>query len=169
MKKIILIIFLLGFGFTINSFAEEEVLVSGVWMKGADLTEPRPVKSEYFKVYQGGFYTSVKGARYFLLADILPNIEKPLWVKVQCQNPLNPKEPFIEEGPINVGDRSLHYSSDYIKGLKIYREYWMKITLYDSKEQKKEIDKITQKIRSYVDTTGEEVRIYKDVKEKTAK
>jgi hypothetical protein len=165
MKKITIIMFLLGIVFTGRSFAEE-VLVSGVWFKGATIVDPRPVKSKYFKVYQGGFYTSLKGARYWLLADIIADVPNDLWVMVECENPLDPDKSFVEEGPVKAKSKSFHYGSDYIRGLKMFRAYWMKVTLYDSKEKKEVLDNFTQKIKAYVDTSGEKVLISKGMTEK---
>lgn len=167
MKKIIIIIFLLGFVFIGRSFGEEaEVLVSGVWFKGATIVDPRPVKSKYFKVYQGGFYTSLKGARYWLLADIITEVPNDLWVTVEYEDPLNHNKPFVEEGPVKANAKSFYYGSGYIKGLKMFRAYWIRVTLYDSKEKKEMLDKFKQNINAYVDTTGDDVLISKDITEK---
>lgn len=166
MKKIIIAVFLLGFVLTGRSFADEEVLISGVWFKGATIVDPRPIKSKYFKIFQGGFYTSLKGARYWLLADIIADVPNDLWVMVECEDPLNPDKPFVEEGPVEANSKSFSYGSDYINGLKMFSTYWMRVTLYDSKGKNEVLDKFTQNIKAYVDTTGEKVLISNDLTEK---
>jgi hypothetical protein len=181
MKKIIIVLFLLvvihmslSFSTPILAASEaetnvdygKEMIASGTWMKGSNITEPRPAKSKYFKVYQGGFCFSERGARYFFIADIIKQLDKPVWIKVECQNPLNKKEPFTEEGEIQPGSGSLSYTSGYIKGLEMKKNYWIKVTVYESEAKVVELDKITQHIRAYVDTRGPEVLIYKDLKHK---
>ena len=145
---------------------EEEVLVSGVWFKGATYADPQPAKSKYFKTFEGGFCTSVKGARYWLLADIIKKVPNDLWVMVEYDDPLDPNNPFVEEGPVVAGSKSFRYGSDYIKGLEMYRSYQMKLILYDSKDKKEILDKFTQHIKAYIDTTGDDVLISSPVVEK---
>ena len=165
MKAVTLALLLL-LVFTVNIFANDEVLVSGVWTKGQTIVDPRPVKSKYFKVFQGGFRVSSQGARYWLLADIIVEVPSDLWVTVECEDPLNPKKPFMEEGPVKAGSKNIHYGSDYIKGLKMFRVYRMKMTLYSPKDKTKILDELTQNIKAYVDTTGEKVLMSNDLSKK---
>ncbi len=48
----------------------------------------------------------------------------------------------------------------------MFRAYWMRVTLYDSKDKKQVLDKFTQNIKAYVDTTGDKVLISKGLSEK---
>lgn len=146
--------------------ADQEVLVSGVWFEGATLTDPRPAKSKYFKIYQGGFKTSRRGARYWLLADIIQEMPNDLWALVECENPIEHDKPFVEEGLVKAGAKSFYYDgSGPILGLKMFTTYRVKVTLYDSKDKKEMLDQFTQKIKAYVDTIGDTVLIAKGMTE----
>lgn len=147
--------------------AGEEVLVLGVWFEGSTIVDPRPAKSKYFKVYEGGFKTSQHGARCWLLADIIQEVPTDLWAVVESENPIERDKPFIDEGLVKVGAKSFYYDGTrYVWGLKMFTTYWVKVTLYDFKDKKETLDQFTQKIKVYVDTTRDTVLIAKGTTER---
>jgi hypothetical protein len=88
-------------------------------------------------------------------------------VKAELQNPLG--EAFVEEGEIPAGQRAVEIIHGPVKGLKIHRSYWVKVSIYEKEEHTTPVDILTQNIKSYVDTTGEEILIktgLEQVKEK---
>jgi hypothetical protein len=137
-------------------FAEEEikeVLVSGIRSeKDQFLFDPKPRTSEYLKTYQGGFYVSKYGARYYCLWDIVKERHKSLYVRMELENPLNEKEPIIQEGVIELEAHSLNVAYGPIEGLKMYGNYRIKVYLYDDEAKENLVDQLTQEIKSYVDT-----------------
>ena len=142
--------------------ADKEVLVSGIQYQGSTRIDPRPAKTKYFKVYQGGFKISQYGARYWLLADIIQAVPGELWAVVECENPVEHDKPFVEEGPVKAGTKSFFYDgSGPILGLKMSAKYQVKVTLYDSKNKRRILDQLIQQIKSYVDTTGDTVLMAK--------
>jgi hypothetical protein len=142
------------------------VFLLGTWLKGADTTLPRPVTSKYFKTYRGGFRLTAEGAYYLLHADVIRDREKPLYVVVEFENPLDPQHPTRYDGPLGPKDRSINPSHGPVHGLRIYESYWVKATLYESKDSATPIDVFTQNIRSLVDTRGEQPVVYGGLKEK---
>lgn len=51
-------------------------------------------------------------------------------------------------------------------GLKIYEDYTLEFIAYADEQRTQEIDRLTQKVRSYVDTTGPKLKLFKGMKTK---
>lgn len=146
---------------------DKEMMVSGVWFEGATVVDPRPVTSKYFRVFQGGFKTSRRGARYWLLTDIIKEVPNDLWVEVKCENPMDSRKPIVEGGPVKAGAKSFYYDgTGHLLGLKMFETYRVKVVLYDSNDKKEVLDQFTQKIKSYVDTQSDKVLIAKSLTQK---
>lgn len=142
-------------------------LVLGVYRPGADLTEPRPVTSKYLKTYQAGFAVTGQQVTYHLLADVILDRDKPLYMVAEFQNPLDPKQPARYDNVVGPESRAIHLRYGPVHGLKVYDEYWVKVTIFASKDSDKPIDEFIQKIRSYVDTRTDEVKVFKGLKERS--
>lgn len=52
-------------------------------------------------------------------------------------------------------------------GLRIYQDYTLEFIAYADEQRTKEIDRLTRKIRSYVDTTGPHLKLFDGMKTKT--
>lgn len=141
--------------FSPNTFAD--TLVSGVWKKGSNITEPKPQKSAHLKTISGGFGSTDEGVKYVLNVSITKPFKKPMYVKAEFQNPLDLNAPFIEEGEIPAGHRSLRLVHGPIKDLKIHRSYWVKIYIYALDDKSNPVDTLTQHIKSYFDTATDEI------------
>ncbi len=78
------------------------------------------------------------------------------------------KKPFIYEHYIDPDTPSTTLTHGPAIGLKIYQDYTVEFIAYADKKRTKEIDRLTQKIRSYVDTTGSKLKLFDGMKTKTA-
>lgn len=132
----------------------QEILVSGIRSQNDQfLFDPQPQTSKYLKTFQGGFYVSKYGARYYCLWDIITkDRDKNLYVRMELEDPLHKKQPIIQEGVIEPTAQSLHVAYGPIKGLKMYGFYQIRLYLYDDEAKTELIDQLTQNIKSYVDT-----------------
>lgn len=131
----------------------KEILVSGVRSQSDQfLFDPKPQTSEYLKTFQGGFNISKYGARYYCLWDITKDRDKNLYVRMELDNPLDKKNPIVEEGVIESAAKSLHVAHGPIEGLKMYGSYRIKVYLYSDEAKTELVDQLTQNIKSYVDT-----------------
>ncbi len=131
----------------------KEILVSGIRSQDDQfLFDPKPQTSKYLKTFQGGFYVSKYGARYYCLWDITKDRDKNLYVRMELEDPLHKKQPIIQEGVIDPKAQSLHVAYGPIEGLKMYGSYRIKVYLYDDEAKAELVDELTQSIKSYVDT-----------------
>ncbi len=134
-----------------------DTLVSGVWRKGSNITEPKPQKSARLKTVSGGFGSTDEGVKYVLNVAITKPFKENMYIKAEFQNPLDLNAPFIEEGTIEAGAKSLRLVHGPVKGLKIHRSYWVKIYIYALDDKVNPVETLTQHIKSYFDTTTDEV------------
>ena len=158
LKTFFVILGVLGLvtGMTVQrTFAD--TLVSGVWRKGSNVTEPKPQKSEHLKTVSGGFGSTDDGVKYVLNVAITKPFKEDMYIKAEFQNPLDLNAPFIEEGTIEAGAKSIRLVHGPVKGLKIHRSYWVKISIYPPDDKENPVDTLTQNIKSYFDTTTDEV------------
>jgi hypothetical protein len=164
-KKIFSIITIVYLCFAFNAlYLEAETYVSGTYQQGHNATEPRPQKSKFLKTYTGGFAVSERGARYALLIDVITKRSKDYIIKAEYEDPSN-KKPIIQEGRLPHKDKSISLGTDYIKGLKIKKDYTVKVYLIDT-DTLQTVDTLIQKVRSYIDTTGDKVIILKGLENK---
>lgn len=134
-----------------------DTLVSGVWRKGSNITEPKGQKSAHLKTVSGGFGSTDEGGKYVLNVAIIKPFKQDMYIKAEFQNPFDLNAPFIEEGTIEAGAKSIRLVHGPVKGLKIHRSYWVKIYIYLPEDKQNPADTLTQHIKSYFDTTTDEV------------
>jgi hypothetical protein len=142
------------------------VMISGTLQKGqSNVTEPKPVKSEYLQVVAGGAVLIDRGAGLFLRVDLIKKPETKIYFKIEYPNPADPKNPLINDMEYDPKMEGMHFSSpDVIWGLKGYESYPIKVTIYESKGSDKIIDTLTQNVRTYIDTQSpDDVLIFKKV------
>lgn len=156
-SSLLAISLLLAFVFCSNAilFAGtiKEVLISGIRsQKDQFLFDPKPQTSKYLKTFQGGFYASKYGARYYCLWDITQERDNNLYVRMELEDPLHKKQPIIQEGVIEPKAYSLNVAYGPIVGLKMYGIYRIRVYLYNDEAKMELIDQLTQDIKSYVDT-----------------
>lgn len=142
---------------TVMHKACADTLVSGVWRKGTNITEPKPQKSGHLKTVSGGFGSTDEGVKYVLNVAVTKPFKEDMYIRAEFQNPLDLNAPFIEEGTVEAGAKSIRLVHGPVKGLKIHRSYWVKIYIYPPNDKENPADTLTQHIKSYFDTTTDEV------------
>lgn len=142
-------------------------LVVGTYRKGSNITEPRRAKSRYFKTTLGAFQRIQGFAGYKWFIEVIKHPEKPIYTRSIIENPQDPKQPFVYEGTIDPATPSTTITHGPAMGLKIYQDYTVEFIAYAGEQRTKEIDRLTQKIRSYVDTTGPQLKLFDGIKTKT--
>ena len=133
---------------------DQVLLISGVYEKGHNVTEPRPITSKYFKTTFGGFKSFDNTAGYLLVAEIWKHPTKRLYTKFIIENPLDRSKPVIYSHYIDPSTPDTRVEYGPVSGLEIYKDYTIEIVAYDDEKMTRKVDHLVQKIRSYVDTTG---------------
>lgn len=140
----------------------KEILISGIRTEEKQFQlDPQPEMSEYLITRKGGFYISEYGARYLCGWDIVKDRPKTIYVRMELQDPLDGTKPIVQEGEIEAKGQTLNIAFGPIKGLKMHELYTIKVFLYEDPEKTVEIDHLTQKIKSYVDTRKSKIVVDK--------
>jgi hypothetical protein len=139
--------------------AAEPPLVSGVWQKGHNITEPRPKSSKFMKVLQGGFLVLPTAAAYRLEIEVAAELSTPYFMRALFENPADPAEPFLEETVVSQRQKILTLTHGPVKGLRISGDYRITIKIFRQKGDSEPIDVLEQKVRSYVDSTGATIKM----------
>lgn len=135
--------------------------ISGTHQEGHDATEPRPAQSRYFKTEIAGFAIADGVAGYQVFIDVITPPSQRIYTRAILENPENPEAPIVYEHYIDPETPSTAMRHLPVKGLKIYKNYRIELVAYADEARTQEIDRLTQKIRSYLDTTGNEILLYR--------
>ena len=152
-------ILLLSVAFSAIANTAEPPLVSGVWRKGHNITEPRPKSSKFMKVLEGGFLVIPAAAAYRLEIDVSPDLPTPYFMQAVFENPADPDRPFVEETVISKPQKILTLTHGPVKGLRISGDYRIVVKVFPRKGAGEPIDVLEQKVRSYVDSTGAAIKM----------
>jgi hypothetical protein len=147
-------------------YAKESVFSIGTYQEGSNITEPHPKESRYLRTNSGGFQLIQSFAAYKVFIDVIRKPEKRYYTRAIIQNPLDSNAPFVYEHYIDPDTPSTILTHGPVKGLQIYKDYTVELILYEDKNRTKEIDRLTQKIRCYVDTTSNQLFLYHRMKGK---
>lgn len=151
----------MGFGVMLLSspVVGADQLISGIYQKGSNITEPKPQSDQILKTHSGGFGVRDENneAVYVLNVDIIKPYDRTMYVKAEFQNPLNLDHPFVEQTEIPAGQSDLRLVYGPVKGLKIHRSYWVRILIYELVDKDKPVEVFLQHIKSYIDNTGPEL------------
>ena len=142
-------------------------LVIGTYREGNNITEPRPAQSRYFKTTLGAFQLIQGFAGYKWFIEVIRHPEKRVYTRSIIENPQDLKKPFVYDGYIDPATPSTTITHGPAVGLKIYQDYRVEFVAYADEQRTQEIDRLTQKIRSYVDTTGPRLKLFDGMKTKT--
>ena len=143
------------------------MMVAGTYTRGSNLTEPRPVKSKFLETIQGGVVIINGKAGFYLIVNTRKPFGRPVYVTTEYENPVDPTKPLVNDMSLPAEGGQLNFSSpDFVRGLKINEEYRVTVKVFESKAASEPMDTLVQKIRSYVDWTGPEVKIYDRLKTK---
>jgi hypothetical protein len=155
----VFIISLLAFSLCPRVEGAEPPLVSGVWRKGHNITEPRPKSSTFMKVLEGGFLVLPTAAVYRLQIEISPNLSTPYFMQALFENPLDRSKPFTEQTVVSRPDNNVTLTHGPVKGLRISGDYRITVKIFRHKGDAEPIDVLEQKVRSYVDTKGAAIKM----------
>lgn len=165
MKKINKLVIVITVFLSAMLFNNEKVLgqtfIAGVQIEGSDITEPNPEKSKYLETFSGGFMVGGNDAYYKFLVEIINPFDRPMFVKVEFFNPLDKKHPIEYKSELPVKHKTLTLTHGPVKGLRIYRNYWVRVSLYEIENKDEPIDILKQNVRSYVDTTTDIIGFYR--------
>ena len=135
--------------------------VTGTYKAGSNVTEPRPRESRFFRTDHAGFVVLENGAAYYIVARVLKHPPTNYQLRVQYENPQDKTRPFVTTGELRpTMDGILFRSPDVVWGIRNWGDYTIRIDLFTSPESMEPIDTLIQPVRSYVDTTTAEVRIF---------
>jgi hypothetical protein len=136
-------------------------LISGVYQKGHNVTEPRPKSSKFVQVTDAGFFVSGSQASYYVGIQMSAETPVPYFIQAIFENPSDPKKPFVEQKVISGGEPARSIFHGPVGGLRIYRSYHLTIKLFRKKGEQTPFDVLEQTVRSYIDTTGPDIKIKK--------
>jgi hypothetical protein len=139
-------------------------LVIGTYREGNNLTEPRPAQSKYFRTTLGAFQLIQGFAGYKWFIEVTQRPEMRIYTRCIIENPQDPKKPFVYDGFIDPSTPSTVITHGPAVGLKMYGDYTLEFIAYQDEARTQEIDRLTQVIRSYVDTTGPKLQLFKGMK-----
>ena len=154
-----LLIPLLAFALCGRATAADLPLVSGVWHKGHNITEPRPKSSNFMKVVEGGFLVLPTAAAYRLEIEVSSKLSPPYFIRALFENPADPDNPFVEESVMSQPQKTLTLTHGPVKGLRISGDYRITIKVFRRKGDAEPIDVLEQKVRAYVDSTGPAIKV----------
>jgi hypothetical protein len=154
-----LVIFLLALTVSVRATAAEPPLVSGLWHKGHNITEPRPKSSNFMRVVEGGFLILPTAAAYRLEVEVSSKLSTPYFMRALFENPADPANPFLEESVMSQPQKILTLTHGPVKGLRISGDYRITIKIFHRKGDAEPIDVLEQKVRAYVDSTGAAIKM----------
>ncbi len=128
-------------------------------LQGRNTADPRPAESTYFRTQRGGFVVRQGYAGYLVEIAVVKKPRRTLYTRAILQNPLDPLMPFVYEHFIDGETGATNLGHGPVMGLKLHETYSVELILYQDKERKEEIDRLTQLVRSYVDTSGPTLKV----------
>ena len=149
---------------TFSALAAEPKLIAGVFSRGHNITEPKPQKSRFLETIQGGVVVLDEIAGFFLTVRVTESPGESMYIRAEYEDPLGgPSKTNDQE--FNPADKGFAFSSPaHVPGLKNYQDYMVTVSVYRHKSDAEPIDVLRQKIRSYVDTTGSEIKVFSRIR-----
>jgi hypothetical protein len=141
-------------------------LIIGTSKDASDTNQPRPAQTKYFRTYLGGFQVIQGFAGYAVFVDLIEKPSRKLYTRAILQNPLDPQAPFVYDHFIDSTTSRTTLSHRPVMGLEINKDYDVELIVYEDEARTREIDRLHQPVRSYVDTTGPEIKVIDGVQEK---
>jgi hypothetical protein len=105
--------------------------------KGGWIT-PSAVTSKYFKTAVAGFDIhrgQPPEIRFMIDLEPLQPMPNGLFLEVQFENPLDPKNPFIVTKQVAPADERVFVRSPLVEGLRAAEGYGIKVLIYDSEKK----------------------------------
>ncbi|MGD0784464.1 MAG: hypothetical protein ABR969_01460 [Sedimentisphaerales bacterium] len=127
---------------------------NGTFYAGKGSKNPELAVSSYLKADIAGLRVTQNGASIYINVKVLKEIPKDSYIKVEFPDPNNPSAPYVNGIDYKSGDKGYKFTSPSdISGLKIGKDYKIKISVLKTKDSTKPVDVLVQAFRSYVDTT----------------
>jgi len=137
----------------------EPQMVYGVYERGHNITEPRPQKSRFLQTTRGGVAVIGQQAGLFLTVKTNEHPKNALYIKVKYEDPRG-GPPAWNDMDFSPNASGFNFSSpSFVQGLKIYSDYEIEVSVFEHSGDLKPIDILRQKVRSYVDTRGAELKV----------
>ncbi len=138
---------------------EKPLLLIGVSEGSGNAADPRPAQSAIFRTRRAGFQVIQGTAGYVVFVDVIKRPDRRQYTKAVLQNPRDPFSPFVYEHFIDPDTPGTTLMHGPVKGLVLHQEYKVELILYEDEARTKETDRLTQLVRSYVDTAGPKLKI----------
>ncbi len=139
------------------------LFVQGSYQIGHNRTEPHPSASRYFRTNNAGFMIENGEAGYMAFFDVLQLPPERIYTRAILQNPEDSKTPIVYDHYVDPGVKSVTVTHFPVNGLRSYKSYWIEFVSYSDEARTQEMDRLTQQVRSYVDTTGDVVLLSRKV------
>lgn len=129
---------------------------------GLNDSEPSPAVSRFLETESGGFVVAEQGVTYFLKVHIRERPKEALRIKIECDNPMDGSKPFtyMQDFPPETED-FLFSSPAFVKGLQGHATYTINVFIFKNRSERDPIDELVQKVKAYVDTTTDQIKIVK--------
>lgn len=169
------IIFLLLLTATIAAFnataaATESVsdfaMIVGTSFGSVGQGDPKAARGKYFETVHGGVLLKGAQAGFYLQVKPLKSWRKPLYIKIDYQNPQDADTPLSNEMELPPIKRNalirqepliVFSSPQFISGIRNHHTYRIVVRVFDKRGANTPIDVLQQDIVAYADTTGERV------------
>jgi len=127
---------------------------------GSKLSDPQPQAGKFLQVEQAGFVVSNQQVAYYVKTRVIEEPSHTCHIKAEYQNPLNENKPITSDMTFEPYFNALTFKSPAgITGIRYNQLYTIKLSIYPTQDSDIPIDSITQKVRAYVDTTRDEIRV----------
>ena len=140
-------------------------LVKGTFLEGSNLTEPRPVESEYLRTVHGGVVVAGDVVGFYLIVKFKKALSTELFARIRYEDPLG--GPDAENtGNLVPGMEGAAFSSPgNVDGLEVYQDYTVTVSLYESEDSETPFDVLVQTIRSYVQNKDGVTKVFDGIEE----
>jgi hypothetical protein len=145
--------------------SNEKTMVRGTRTAGSNITEPSPRSSRYLETQHGGFAVVGEKVGPYLQVKVRESPAKPLFIRIHYQT-ADKNRSLTNTAPFLPRSGGFIFSSpEHIPGIRIYRDYLIRVEIFESSDSSQPVDTLIQPVRSYVDTTGDTVKLFNNVRQ----
>lgn len=142
----------------------EKAMVRGTRTAGSNVTEPRPRSSRYLETLHGGFVIVRKNVvGHYLQIKVREAPPKPMFIKVHYETADKKRTISNTSRFPPSADGFVFSAPEHVPGIRIYQDYEIRVEVFESAGSSKPVDVLVQPVRSYVDTTGDAVKVFNNV------
>ena len=145
--------------------SNDKTMVRGTRTAGSNITEPSPRSSRYLETQHGGFAVVGKKVGPYLQVKVREAPANPLFIRVHYQT-ADKSRSLTNTAEFQPRSGGFIFSSpEHIPGIRIYQNYLIRVEIFEFPGSSQAIDTLTQPVRSYVDTTGDAVKLFNNVRQ----